>query len=62
MDEIEKQDALVRIEFIRRFPKLAPLLYSIPVGEKQPESVEQWLAIMQHELNHAVLKLRNKCS
>lgn len=50
----EQNDAVqVRIEFIKSFPKLAPLMYSITITGQQPDSVEEWLRVMEREVKSA---------
>lgn len=46
-------ESSARVEFIRTFPKLSPLLYSIPIEGPEPVTVEGWLTVIQHELDHA---------
>ena len=48
----------VRRQFIERFPRLAPLMYSLhPLSE--PITIEGWLTLMQHELDHAHASMRD---
>ena len=58
-DVDEETCARVRKEFIELFPALAPLMYSIPIVGAEPTSVESWLSLMQHELDHAHASMRD---
>jgi len=44
-----------RLEFIGKFPRLAPLMYHL-TPNTEPRSVEEWLLVIEQELNYAKRK------
>lgn len=57
---LHRREAMVRIEFIKLFPHLAPLMYSLPIEGPEPSTVEGWLQLMNSELDGAYLVLLSK--